>query len=136
MFPYWDPTNPNITATESMKQVCPSCREDALFVTDAVYDGFRRIGETRRCTLCGHVIRDTGGRKVPPAKAASKANPLWDAFAKEDAPEASSLFDTEKETAKLCRKCAHYVVNPFTQRCMLHDREVEATDSCDQFDPV
>jgi hypothetical protein len=118
-----------------MKQVCPSCKEDALFVTDAVYDGFRKIGETRRCTLCGHVIRSSGGRSAPPQKPAARANPLWDAFARDETGAAPGLFDVDGETARLCRKCAHYVVNPFTQRCMLHDKEVEATDTCPRFTP-
>lgn len=135
-----------------MKRVCPSCREDTLFVTDAVYDGFRKTGETHRCTLCGHVIRDGADSKgASPHRASSRnpdrnpdrnpsrnpshrTNPLWDAFAKEEAEENASLFDIEGETSKLCRKCKHYVVNPFTQRCMLHDKEVEVTDTCDRFE--
>ena len=117
-----------------MKQVCPACGEDTLFVTESVYDGFRKTGETRRCTQCGHILRDTGGRKPSAGKtAAPGANPLWDAFAKDSTDDTPALFDIEAETGKLCRKCTHYVVNPFTQRCMLHDREVEATDSCEQF---
>lgn len=119
-----------------MKQVCPACRDEALFVTDAVYEGFRKIAETRRCTACGHVIRSGGGANPAAGPAAApQANPLWDAFAKDERDDGPSLFNVDSETAKLCRKCRHYVVNPFTQRCMLHDRAVEATDSCDQFDP-
>jgi hypothetical protein len=118
-----------------MKQVCPACGEDALFVTDSVYDGFRKIGETHRCTLCGHVIRAAGGGKSASGKSSMpKANPLWDAFAKDETDTGPALFDVATETSRLCRKCKHYVVNPFTQRCMLHDKEVEATDSCEQFE--
>lgn len=119
-----------------MKQVCPSCREETLFVTEAVYDGFHKTGETRRCSLCGyvHVLPETEGRKASGSRSAARGNAFWEAFAKEHTPSDPDLFDVGQETARLCRKCAHYVVNPFTQRCMLHDRVVEATDSCDQFD--
>lgn len=118
-----------------MKQVCPSCKEDALFVTDAVYDGFRKTGETHRCTLCGHVIRGPARPRGTPKQRPAPANPLWDAFAREETSTGPGLFDIDSETARLCRKCAHYVVNPFTQRCMLHDKEVQATDTCPDFTP-
>lgn len=117
-----------------MKQVCPSCREDTLFITEAVYDGFHKTGETRRCSLCGDVVPVSEEKKTSGSRSPSRGNALWDAFAKEHPPSGPDLFDIEQETARLCRKCVHYVVNPFTQRCMLHDRVVEATDSCDQFD--
>ena len=38
------------------------------------------------------------------------------------------------EKQRCCRYCKHYVVNPWTQRCGLHERNVEATDLCDDFD--
>lgn len=55
-------------------------------------------------------------------------------FGPEDKPKSPSLFEPS-ETSRLCRHCRHYVVNPFVQRCMRHRKEVEATDSCDQFEP-
>ena len=114
-----------------MRRVCPSCGEDALFVSEAVYDGFRKTGEIHRCTACGQTLAPQAAAP-PPAK--KKVDPLWAAFAAEDTPDTPSLFDVEAETSRLCRKCRHYVVHPFTQRCMLHDKEVAATDSCDQFE--
>jgi len=39
----------------------------------------------------------------------------------------------EDEKGRNCRYCKHYVVNPFTQRCGLHGRTVEATDTCEDF---
>lgn len=118
-----------------MRRRCPGCGEDTLFVSEAVYDGFRRTGEIHRCTACGHELRESGTAAGAVKKPAAKANPLWDLFAAGEGEESPSLFDVEAETAALCRKCRHYVVHPFTQRCMLHDKEVAATDSCAQFTP-
>ena len=39
----------------------------------------------------------------------------------------------EKTEKKVCRLCKHYVINPFTQKCVLHKKYVEALDSCDDF---
>lgn len=101
-------------------------------VTEAVYDGFRKVGEIHRCPACGHT-RQAGGTK-PAARQNPKGDALWERFASDDKAEALNLFDVAAETGKLCRKCRHYVVHPFTQRCMLHDMEVAATDSCPQFE--
>ncbi|MCC5848782.1 MAG: hypothetical protein JJU29_11885 [Verrucomicrobia bacterium] len=114
-----------------MFQHCPACGEDVIFVTEAVYDGFRKTGETHRCTACGHVLRDAAPAKKPLKK---KGDSAWAAFSSEDEAKPLNLFDVEAETGRLCRKCAHYVVHPFTQRCSLHDIEVSATDTCDQFE--
>ena len=43
------------------------------------------------------------------------------------------VFD-EDENQILCRYCTNYIVNPFTQFCALHKKEVQATDTCDQFE--
>jgi len=40
----------------------------------------------------------------------------------------------DDEYGRTCRHCRHYIVNPFTQRCDLHKKEVEATDFCPDFD--
>ena len=101
-------------------------------VSEAVYDGFRKIGETLTCPACGH--RMTAGDSPPAAPKKPKGDAAWARFAAEDQPESLNLFDVEAETGRLCRKCRHYVVHPFTQRCMLHDKEVAATDSCPQFE--
>ncbi len=113
-----------------MRRFCPACGEETLFVSEAVYDGFRKTGEIHRCTACGAGLEASPGAaaKTPPR------NALWDAFASDDKEEVNPLFDVEAETGCLCRKCKHYVVHPFTQRCMLHDKEVAATDSCGQFE--
>ena len=43
------------------------------------------------------------------------------------------IFD-EDENNQLCRYCSFYLINPFTQYCSIHKKEVEATDTCDKFE--
>ena len=107
---------------------CPICKQETLFTVDAVYDGFKKVGESRTCSVCGYVMK--GDRP----EAAPKKDPLADLFGDDAKPERIELFDVEKETGKMCRKCMHYVIHPFTQRCGVHDIEVQATDSCEQFE--
>jgi hypothetical protein len=110
-----------------MFKKCDQCGQEALFVSETVYDGFKKVGELRRCSLCGATV-------TAKASAAPKVDPLAALFGEDARPEGLSLFDVEAETARLCRKCKHYVVHPFTQRCGLHDKEVSATDSCGEFE--
>lgn len=107
---------------------CPVCKEETLFRTEAVYDGFQKVGEKRICTSCGTEQASAGGKSAP------KPDPLAALFGDDARPEKLELFDVEAETGRMCRKCRHYVIHPFTQRCGLHDREVSATDSCPDFE--
>ncbi|MDA0990973.1 MAG: hypothetical protein O3A51_09505, partial [Verrucomicrobia bacterium] len=50
-----------------------------------------------------------------------------------DRPVIADLFD-DSEKQRNCRYCKNYVVNPFTQWCSRHRKDVEATDVCEQFD--
>lgn len=110
-----------------MFQTCNHCHQETLFTSEPIYDGFKKVGETLRCSGCG---AEQEKRK----NTDTKADPLAALFGDDARPETLNLFDVEKETAKLCRKCTHYVVHPFTQRCGLHDKEVAATDSCPLFE--
>jgi hypothetical protein len=101
---------------------CTACGRTALFIRKAEYDGFTRIGEYWTCSSCG------ARRAAAPAP--PKPRPAL--FAEVDRPAAPNIFG-EEESRRLCRHCAHYLVNPFTQRCFLHQRTVEATDSCPDF---
>lgn len=107
--------------------MCEKCHQETLFVSEPVYEGFKKIGESYRCSGCGAL-------QASARTASANVDPLAALFGKDAAPEKISLFDVDAETACLCRKCAHYVIHPFTQRCGLHDREVSATDSCEQFE--
>lgn len=109
-----------------MFKFCTTCEQETLFVTEALYEGFKKTGECSRCSVCGNsssVMKES----------APRTDPLAALFGENSRPEKPELFDVEGETARLCRKCTHYVIHPFTQRCGLHDREVSATDTCDQF---
>lgn len=111
---------------DGMFRKCDQCGKETLFVTEAVYEGFKKIGELRRCSACG---AEAGNGSM----AAPAADPLADLFGEDARPQGLSLFDVEAETGRLCRKCRHYVIHPFTQRCGLYDKEVSATDSCGDF---
>jgi len=112
-----------------MLKFCSVCGEETLFVGEAVYEGFSKTGEVQRCTVCGTEAASESGASAK----TKKPDPLAALFGDDAGPERVEVFDVEGETAQLCRKCAHYVLHPFTQRCGLHDREVSATDSCAQF---
>ena len=108
---------------------CPSCNQEALFTLEAQYDGFTKTGEAWICSSCGWV------QETEASGSSEKKDPLAAFFGDENASEDINLFDVEAETARSCRKCTHYVIHPFTQRCGLHDKEVAATDVCPDFTP-
>jgi hypothetical protein len=91
------------------------------------YDGFRKIGETLKCASCG---REFAGESEVPFREKQKIR----VFDESDATPRVTVF-REDEKGRCCRYCRHYVVNPFTQRCAVHRREVEATDACTEFSP-
>ncbi|MCA1809446.1 MAG: hypothetical protein ABR497_02585 [Kiritimatiellia bacterium] len=104
---------------------CPACGRETLLKRDPVYEGFRRVGERLSCLGCGHVFADEAEapfiQRVAPR-----------VFDGKDVPRAPQVF-AANEAGRTCRHCAHYVVNPFVQRCALKGGEVEATDSCRRF---
>lgn len=107
--------------------VCPACGDETLLKREPRYEGFKKVGETLSCLSCGHVF-DSDEDIV--FKTASRP----DVFGDEDRPRGIDVFRSD-EKGRNCRHCRHYVVNPFTQRCGLHHRKVEATDVCADFDP-
>jgi len=106
---------------------CSACDQDSWLKREKKYDGFTPVGETLSCALCGHVfasedeIEFIGSRKPK-------------VFTEADRPRPVRVFE-KGENDKMCRYCAEYVVNPFLQRCALHQCEVEATDTCPHFRP-
>jgi hypothetical protein len=106
---------------------CPSCRKATLVIREPVYQGFTKVGERVKCAVCGHVFpAPSAPVDAPPVR---KRPSL---FGEELAPP-PKLF-AEEEAARLCRHCIHYTVNPFRQWCGLHRKDVEATDTCRQFE--
>lgn len=109
-----------------MFDTCPACGKDVLFTKETKYDGFTPVGEIRKCTVCGYETGDA-------PSAAPKADPLAGLFSDDDLPEKPQVFAGD-ENQTMCRYCMHYVVNPFRQRCMVHERDVDATDTCPDFE--
>lgn len=117
--------------------VCAACGEEALLKREPVYEGFKKTGETLSCSACGHSY---ASEEEVPFKEKKPLNIFGDedvpekvnVFGDDDAPKTIDIF-SDDERQQNCRYCEHYVVNPFTQRCGLHNREVQATDCCPDF---
>jgi rubredoxin len=106
--------------------ICRECGADTLLRREAVYDGFTKTGEKLTCSSCGYEY--TSETEIPFKR--SPSGP--EIFTEADRSSKVEVFD-ETENRTLCRYCANYIVNPFTQFCAVHKREVQATDTCPQF---
>jgi hypothetical protein len=113
-------------AGDSFKTICSACGERSFLKRVTKYDGFKKAGEVLKCAACGHEFATESEAPAP-----MKARP--GIFDESDAPRALHIFDDD-EKGRLCRYCAHFVVNPFTQRCGRHKKVVEATDTCSDFE--
>ena len=94
------------------KIFCPACRQESALKVEKIYRGFTAVGEKRVCAFCGHEFTDDEPETL------TDRPPGWAA---------------DKNLRKICRRCLHYVVNPFVEKCMLHSRKVAATDTCPNF---
>ena len=112
---------------QAVEIICTNCAADTLLSRAPIYDGFTKVGEKLTCSTCGH---EYASEAEVPFKA-KQAAPV--VFTDADRSAKVDVFD-EGENARLCRYCAHYIVNPFTQFCAIHKKEVQATDSCGQFE--
>jgi predicted RNA-binding Zn-ribbon protein involved in translation (DUF1610 family) len=111
----------------SLEIVCRACGRDTLVRRESVYEGLRKTGEKFLCASCGHVY---AGESDVPFKVARRPS----VFGEDDRPRKVDVFGSE-ERGHTCRHCRNYLVNPFTQRCGIHFKVVQATDSCDDFEP-
>lgn len=111
---------------ENLEIVCTACGEVSFIRREPLYDGFRKVGTRYLCAACGHEFEN---EDAVPFKVARRTV----LFSEEDRPRQATIF-TSEEVGRNCRHCRHYVVNPFTQRCGLHGREVQATDLCEDFE--
>ena len=114
-----------MTANAKIEIICPKCGQENFLLKEPVYEGLKKTGEKLFCANCKHVFKDAD-------QILFKENSAPAVFSDADKPETPQIFE-QGENTRLCRYCAHYVVNPFVQRCSLHNREVEATDTCDDF---
>ena len=126
-----------------MEHHCPACNRNVLTRREARFEGFRKTGEDWVCTRCGH--RWPVAENRPPERAGTRilefesgdANDkpsIAGIFDESDRPVRPRIFDPS-ERRRSCGWCRHMVVSPFSQRCGLKEREVEATDLCDAFVP-
>ncbi|MFH0907622.1 MAG: hypothetical protein V1929_02525 [bacterium] len=107
--------------------ICAACGAETLLLRKPKYEGFTRVGDSLTCTACGH---EYASEDEVPFKQRREIRVFTDA----DRVVAPEVFH-EDEKGRLCLHCVSYIVNPFTQWCGLHRKEVESTDSCDRFAP-
>ena len=120
--PAWLHTAP----MSAVEIICSSCGADTLLNREAVYDGFTKTGEKLVCSSCGF---EYASETEVPFKV-KKVGPQ--VFTEADRSVKVEVFD-EGENKRICRYCANYTVNPFTQFCAIHKKEVQATDTCENF---
>jgi len=108
---------------------CGECGAEAFLNREPVYEGFTKTGEALSCSACGFVFASEEDVPFKEKEAAPKI------FTDADRSEKVEVFE-KGENTRLCRYCAEYVVNPFMQFCSHHKKEVQATDSCDDFKPA
>lgn len=107
--------------------ICSQCGADTLLKRDAVYEGFTKVGEKLTCSSCAF---EYASEEDVPFKTQTAAPEI---FTEADRSAKVEVF-SDGENRRLCRYCANYIVNPFTQFCALHKKEVQATDMCPQFE--
>ncbi len=105
---------------------CPACGEASFLKRAPVYDGFQKVGEKLSCAACRHEFGDEG-------EVVFRARRTTDILEDDARPPTRLSVFTNEETGHCCRHCVNYVVNPFVQRCALHQRDVDATDDCEDF---
>ncbi|HEY8241314.1 MAG TPA: hypothetical protein VIH35_07705 [Kiritimatiellia bacterium] len=104
---------------------CSACGADTLLVRKPKYEGFTKIGDLLTCASCGHEYASE-------EEVTFKKRPALNVFTEADRIAAPEVFH-EDEKGRICRHCVSYIVNPFTQWCATHKKEVESTDTCDRF---
>ena len=107
--------------------ICRNCGADTLLNREAVYDGFAKSGEKLICSTCGF---EYASETEVPFKS-KKASPKI--FTEADRSAKVEIFD-EGKNKRICRYCANYIVNPFTQFCAIRKKEVQSTDTCERFE--
>ena len=106
--------------------VCTECGADTLVRREAKVEGFKKVGELFFCSSCGH---EFASEAEVPFKQRKKLAVFSDA----DRSKKIEVF-READKGHTCRVCEHYTVNPFTQRCGLNNRIVQAADTCPKFE--
>ncbi|MBP7638051.1 MAG: hypothetical protein KBA18_09275 [Kiritimatiellae bacterium] len=113
--------------TASIEIQCDMCRKLTLARKEPVYDGFKKIGEAYVCTGCGARYASAGETPFVHDQRRPRI------FTESDKPRTPSVFEDD-ERQHSCGWCRHFVVNPFSQRCGLTNKETQATDLCVRFE--
>lgn len=98
---------------KGVRIACPGCSQESVLKVVKKFDGLRVVGETKVCAFCGH---EFPGDDIPVVE--EKRTDFFDDVGK----------------GNVCRNCINFVVNPWMQKCVLRDREVDALDSCASFE--
>jgi hypothetical protein len=114
---------------KSVEIICTQCGADTLLHREALYEGFTKSGEKLTCAACGFEYATEADVPFKTQAARPKI------FTEADRSETPQLFDPS-ENEQLCRHCTNYIINPFTQFCSVHKKEVQATDTCTEFEPA
>jgi hypothetical protein len=112
---------------KNVEIICPSCKKETFLRREPVYDGLKKTGEKLFCVSCGSPFQDE-------SEVSFKQKPASKVFGDEDKPKLIKVFSDEEANVRNCRRCAHYVVNPFSQKCGRTGRAVQATDQCWDFE--
>lgn len=106
---------------------CTACGKDCLILWKPAYEGFKKVGEVACCSSCGHEYKD--GEPVPFVEKPAEVPGFLAPGEKKPLPKVLG----EADALRFCMYCEEYIENPFTQRCVKHRREVQATDTCRDF---
>ena len=118
------------------KITCPHCGEKSFVREKRAFNDDLTRGEAQFfCALCG--------KELVPEKNTSTTSTT--AGNKGGIDRLSQLLGGEKihkvtleptdGDGMFCLHCAHFLTNPFVCRCGLTFKEIEATDSCSDFEP-
>jgi len=112
--------------TRPVEILCSACGADTLLKREPRYEGFKKVGERLVCAACGHEY-------AAEAAVPFQHKPVVRVFDEADKSPTVDVFEGD-EKGRNCRHCRHYLVNPFTQRCGLRFKVVQATEVCNDFE--
>ena len=93
--------------------LCEGCGQESAIRTEKIFGpALNIVGERYVCGFCGCEVQPQNVKK--PHYSAPK------------------VLDGGIDE-RLCRNCENYFINPFTQRCALHRKEVMPLDTCEDF---
>ena len=111
---------------------CPHCGEMTFLREKKIFGDAFAVREIKYfCMFCG-------GEAEPPRgeKGSGKSEAALDKFSKmlggEEKVKKFSLGFADGES-RFCLHCVNYIKHPFTSRCGLTLKEIEATDRCENF---